>query len=288
MGYKLQNGDQVTVQTKKNQKPSEAWLKMVVTGRARSKIRSSMKEERRKQSEFGKEALQRKFKNLKIDFEENVDILVSYFGFQSRVDLYFAIFVEDISINQTLKNFNIENGKLVEIVEEKMEVATPAEPKRNRKGKIKPKLIIAGQSADDYNYQLASCCNPVQGDDVFGFITSTAGLKIHRTTCSNATNLMARYGYRILKAEWVSTANSEFVAELLIVGIDSGPGVIQQLSNKISNDLELNIRSFYIDGKEGYFEGRVSLLIKSKDHLEIAIRALRNEERIISVTRVEL
>ena len=289
MGYKLQNGDQVTVQTKKTQKPSEAWLKMVVTGRARSKIRSAMKEERRKQSEFGKEALQRKFKNLKIDFEENSDILVNYFGFKSRVDLYFAIFVEDISINQTLKNFNVENGKLVEIVEKELEKPAPrTEAKRTRKGKIKPKLIIAGQSADEYNYQLATCCNPVQGDDVFGYITTNAGMKIHRTTCPNATNLMAKYGYRIIKAEWVNAPNSEFVADLLIVGIDSGPGVIQQLSNKISNDLGLNIRSFYIDGKEGYFEGRVSLLVKNTDQLEIAIRALRNEEGITSVTRVEL
>ena len=291
MGYKLQNGDQLTVQTKSTQKPSEAWLKMVVTGRARSKIRSAMKEERRKQSEFGKEALQRKFKNLKIDFETNVDILVNYYSFQSRVDLYFAISTDTITINGTLKNFNVEGGKLVEIVEEKDEAPTPiVESKRrqNAKAKVKPKLIIAGQSADEYNYHLANCCNPVQGDDVFGYITTNAGLKIHRTTCPNATNLMAKYGYRIMKAEWVTVPNSEFVAELLIVGVDSGPGVIQQLSNKISTELGLNIRSFYIDGKEGYFEGRVSLLVKNTDQLEKAIRALRNDEGISSVTRVAL
>ena len=289
MGYKLNSGDQVSVITNKNQKPSEAWLKMVVTGRARSKIRSSMKEERRKQGEFGKEALQRKFKNLKIDFEENVEILVKYFGFQSRVDLFYGISMEQININKILTNFKIENNKLVEIVEEvKEEISAPSN-RRTKKPKFegKPKLRVGGQDADQYNYQLATCCHPVQGDDVFAYLTATAGMKIHRTSCPNATHLMAHYGYRVMKAEWVSTTNTNFIAELLIVGIDSGPGVIQQLSNKISNSLGLNIRSFYIDGNEGYFEGRVSLLIKNKDQLEIAIRALKEEEGISSVTRID-
>lgn len=148
-------------------------------------------------------------------------------------------------------------------------------------------MRVAGENADEYNYQLATCCNPVQGDDVFAYLTATAGMKIHRTSCPNATHMNAHYGYRIMKAEWVNTTNTNFIADLLIVGIDSGPGVIQQLSNKISNTLGLNIRSFYIDGHEGYFEGRVSLLVKNKDQLEIAIRALRNDEGISSVNRIE-
>ena len=294
MGYKLNNGDQVTVITKKSQRPTEAWLKLVVTGRARSKIRSSMKEERRKKGEFGMEFLQRKFKNLKIDFEENVEILVKYFNFQSRVDLYYGIAMEEFNLNNILKNFKIENNKLVEIEEEvdkSTEKITP-KPKgktraKKQKHESKPQLRVADQNADEYNYQLATCCHPVQGDDVFAYLTATAGLKIHRTSCPNATHLMAHYGYRILKAEWVTSTNTSFIAELLIVGIDSGPGVIQQLSHKISSTLGLNIRSFYIDGHEGYFEGRVSILIKNKDQLEIAIRALRNEEGITSVTRIE-
>ena len=291
MGKKLESGDQVSVITKKDQKPNESWLKMVVTGRARSKIRSSMKEEKRKQGEFGMEALQRRFKTLKLDYEENVEILVKYFNFQSRVDLFYEISMERIIINNVLKNFNIENNKLVEIEEEKEEVVTPTEKgrKRNRKEKFegKAQLRVAGQNADEYNYQLATCCNPVQGDDVFAYLTATAGMKIHRTSCPNATHLMAHYGYRIMKAEWVSTSKTDFVAELLIVGIDSGRGVIQQLSNKISNSLGLNIRSFYIDGHEGYFEGKVSLLVKNKNQLDKAIQALRVEEGITSVTRID-
>ena len=291
MGHLLNSGDQVSVLTNKNQKPSEAWLKMVVTGRARSKIRSSMKEERRKQGEFGMETMQRKFKNLKIDLEENVDTLVKYFNYQSRVDLYYAISMEEINLNAVLKNFKIENNKLVEIEEEVITPTTTPEKSKARarkeKFESKPQLRIAGENADEYNYQLATCCNPVQGDDVFAYLTATAGMKIHRTSCPNATHMNAHYGYRIMKAEWVNTTNTNFIADLLIVGIDSGPGVIQQLSNKISHTLGLNIRSFYIDGHEGYFEGRVSLLVKNKDQLEIAIRALRNEEGISSVTRIE-
>ena len=206
-----------------NQFDAEAWLKMVVTGRARSKIRSSMKEERRKQGEFGMEALKRKFKNLKIDVEENVDTLVNYFNYQSRVDLYYAISMEEINLNSVLKNFKIESNKLVEIEEDVIipSISPEKSKARTKKDKFetKPQLRVAGENADEYNYQLATCCNPVQGDDVFAYLTATAGMKIHRTSCPNATHMNAHYGYRIMKAEWVNTTNTNFIADLLIVGI---------------------------------------------------------------------
>ncbi|MEM9819863.1 MAG: RelA/SpoT family protein [Bacteroidota bacterium] len=287
MGYKLQNGDQLQVTTNKNQKPNESWLKMVVTGKARSKIRSAMKEERRKQGEIGKETLMRKLKNLKVDFEENVDTLVKYFDFNSRVDLYFEIAMEQLNIQQELKNFQIENNKLVEIQEEVIvEQEPPVVNRRKNKNLPQPKLLIGGESASNYQYQLANCCNPVQGDDVFAYLTVNAGLKIHRTNCPNSTNLMANYGYRIMKAEWVVTTNTSFVADLLITGIDDGPGVIERLSRSISSDLGLNIRSFSIAGEEGYFEGRISLLVANKDQLNVAIRGLQNLDGVSTVTRI--
>lgn len=289
MGYKLQNGDQIHVTTNKNQKPNEAWLKMVVTGRARSKIRSAMKEARRRQGELGKEALERKLRNMKVDFEENVDLLVRYFNLKSRVDLYYEIAMENINLGD-LKNFRAEGNKLVEIKKDVPPVneAPPKTINRPRKKfSSKPQLIINGQPAEQFKYTLASCCQPVQGDDVFAYLTVNAGMKIHRTSCPNATHLMASYGYRIMKAEWVTVANTSFVADLLITGIDSGRGVIERLSHNISTTLGLNIRSFYIDGHEGYFEGKISLLVLNKDQLNIAIRALQNLEGISSVTRVE-
>ncbi|MEL6637492.1 MAG: RelA/SpoT family protein [Bacteroidota bacterium] len=288
MGYKLQNGDQVTITTNKNQRPNEAWLKMVVTGKARAKIRSALRENRRKQGEFGRESLERKCRNLKIDFEENVDTLVKFYQFNSRPDLYFGIASEQVNLQEIKENFQVEGNKLVPIEREKqvVEPETPVEVKRPRKYEGKPRLMING-SLDEYEYTLASCCNPVQGDDVFGYLTTHAGLKIHRTTCPNATHLMANYGYRVMKAEWVISTNTSFVAELIITGVDDGPGVIERLSRSIASDLGLNIRSFFIEGHEGYFEGKINLLVANTNQLNVAIRGLQNLEGVSSVTRLE-
>ena len=293
MGYILENGDQIQVITNKNQKPNESWLKMVVTGKARSKIRSSMKEERRKLGEFGKESLQRKFKNLKIPFEENVDILVKYYDFKSRVDLYFEIANGNINPSDIPKLFVIVQNRLVEIdegpVEEKQapKVVDLIEHNKKLRDELKPRLLINGQPAEQYEYSMANCCNPVPGDDVFAYTTVNSGLKIHRTTCPNATHLMANFGYRIMKAEWIHAGRSSFITDLLITGIDEGVGVIERLTNKVSSELGLNIRSFYIDGHEGYFEGKISLLVKNKDQVMKAIKVLKSLPGISSVTRSE-
>ena len=287
MGYVLLNGDQVHVTTNKNQKPNEAWLKMAVTGRARSRIRSAMKDEKRKVGSFGKETLERKLKNLKVDFEENADMLVKFFGFTTRLDLYYAIYKEEINLH-LLKNFKVVGNKLEKIELPKVEQAAPVPIKRARKKEAtKTKILINDESASHYEYSLATCCMPVQGDDIFAYLTATTGLKIHRTSCPNATHLMANYGYRIMKAKWGKATNSSFVADLLITGVDSGKGVIERLSGKISNSLGLNIRSFSIEGHEGYFEGRVSLIVLNKDQLNLAIIGLQNLEGISSVIRIE-
>lgn len=286
-GYQLQNGDQVSVATSRSQKPTDDWLKMVVTGKARSKIRSAMKEAKRKQGEFGRESLERKLRNMKVSFEENADMLVKFFGFKNRPDLYFAIAIEEVNLQEIKDNFTTDGNKLV-VIEEEVEVpeiiADP-EIKRPRKYEGKPRLMING-SKDEYQYTLASCCNPLQGDDVFGYLTASAGLKIHRNTCPNATHLMANYGYRIMKAEWIEAGNTSFVAQLRITGVDDGPGVIERLSHSISTDLGLNIRSFFIEGHEGYFEGKVHLLVANKNQLNIAIRGLQNLEGVSSVSRL--
>lgn len=289
-GYKLQNGDQLNITTSSTQRPTEDWLKMVVTGKARAKIRSAMKEERRKQGELGKESLQRKLKNMKVDFELNVDMLVKYFGLNSRPDLYFEIAMNHISLNELKNHFIIENNKLVEIskIEEKKKPVPQEEniPKA-KKTLVKPRLLINNESADRYEYMLANCCNPVMGDDVFAFLTINSGAKIHRTSCPNATHLMANYGYRVMKAEWVSSGDRSFVVDLKITGIDKGPGVIERLTHSISTDLGLNIRSFYIEGNEGYFEGKISLLVLNKDQLNVAVRGLKNLPEVSTVVRIE-
>ncbi len=287
MGYKLENGDQISVTTHKNQKPNEDWLKMVVTGKARSKIRSAMKEVQRKKGELGKEGVIRKLKNLKLDFEINIDELVKHYGYQSRPALYEAI-VEDIVKLSELNKFKIENGKFVfakTTVEQPSKLPETTSRKKKVKNKNKSNILVNGEPADQYDYTLSPCCNPVQGDEIFAYLTVTKGLRIHRTNCPNATHLIANYGYRVLKAEWVDQIDKNFVVEIVITGVDSGIGVIQKLSNEISTKLGIDIRSFSIEGKEGYFEGIISLVVKDKNELNKVVINLEKLDGIQSVIR---
>ncbi|MCL4163813.1 UNVERIFIED_CONTAM: hypothetical protein GTU68_021518 [Idotea baltica] len=290
MGFKLSNGDQLHVTTQKNQKPNENWLKLVVTGKARSKIRSAMKEERRKAGEVGKESLMRKLKNLKVDYEENIDMLVKHFGFNNRPDLYFAFANDHIKISE-LKAFTVDKGKLalipVEIEEPapKLEEAPKKHPRKFKEAKAN--IFINGEPADDFKYELAKCCKPVQGDDIFAYTTSNSGMKIHRTVCKNATHLMANFGYRVMKAEWQGNTNTNFAVDLLITGVDSGVGVITMITHEISNKLQMNIRSFSMEGKEGYFEGKISMFVTNKNQLNIAVGAIEKLPGVQSVVRIE-
>lgn len=290
MGYKLNNGDQVQVTTSKTQKPNEDWLKMVVTGKARAKIRSATKEERRKVGEFGKEALARKLKNLKLDFELNVDTLAKHFGYKSRLDYFYALAQGEAKISD-IKNYEIESGKIVFLKEVSAQENNVGDISNELKKIRKPLkenkslILVNGEPADLYQYSLATCCNPVQGDDIFAYLTSKEGLKIHRTTCPNATNLLANYGYRVLKADWVGSVSSTFPVELVVTGIDSGIGVIQLLSNELSNKLAVNINSFSIEGREGFFEGRITITVLNKDQLNLVIQSLEQLPGVSSVSR---
>jgi len=290
MGYKLQNGDQVSVTTAKNQKPTENWLKIVVTGKARSKIRSAMKEERRKKGELGKEALMRKLKNMKVNFEDNVDMLVKHFGLTSRPDLYYALSLGSLKISG-LKAFDVVANNLVLKPEPEGAIAPkddgPKNPKTTTRKAPKSKILVNGESADMYEFSLATCCNPLMGDAIFGYLTATKGLKIHRTNCPNSTHIMANYGYRILKAEWVGNLATNFSVDLLIIGVDSGIGVIQDIVGTISDKLGINIRSFNIEGREGYFEAKISILVLNKDQLAIALKTIKGLENVTSVTRLD-
>jgi GTP pyrophosphokinase len=275
--------------TNKNQKPNEDWLKMVITGKARSKIRSAMKEERRKIGEFGKEALERKLKNLKIDFEDNIDTISKHLGFKSRIDLYYALSQDEARITD-IKNYTIENGKIVfkkeeeeetksaPIVEELKKLQRPAKTNRSN-------ILVNGEPADMYQYSLATCCNPVHGDEIFAYLTANQGLKIHRTSCSNATHILANFGYRVLKADWEDSVNSNFIVELVVTGVDSGPGVIQMLTNELSNKLGINIKSFSMEGKEGFYEGRIGIVVLNKDQLNLVVHSLEKLPGVSSVVR---
>jgi GTP diphosphokinase / guanosine-3',5'-bis(diphosphate) 3'-diphosphatase len=288
MGHKLQTGDQVSVVTNKGQKPGESWLKWVVTGKARDKIRQALREDERKQSVFGKEALQRKLEHMKLDFDTNVDILIKYFNFKTRMDFYAAVANEAFDLVDNFKLFKIEKGKFILIEEEKTkDTPLSIEPKRADKHGLKAQLYINEEVASQYEYALADCCTPMQGDDVFAYVSTNNIIKIHRVNCKNADNLMTFYGYRIHKAEWRASSKASFVAEVLITGIDNGVGMIERLSNKISSEIGLDIRAFSIEGNEGYFEGRVKLVVSNKDQLQSAIKSLKELEGVNNVVRVD-
>jgi GTP pyrophosphokinase len=286
LGYKLQHGDQINIVTNKNQKPTEDWLKWVVTGKAREKIRQALREEEKKLAEFGKEALQRKFEHLKIDFETSLEVMLKHFGFRNRHELFLAITNEVIDLVDDLKMFKIEKNRLF-VVEEEEKIPPLSIERKNNRPVDKTQLFINGQPANQYVYELADCCRPLPGDDVFAYNTANNVYKIHRTVCNNAPNLLASYGHRVSKAEWGATTGSSFVAELLITGVDTGIGVIERLSNLISTDLGLNIRSFSIEANQGYFEGRVKLIVTHRDQLVLAIRALKSIDGVNNVIRVD-
>jgi GTP pyrophosphokinase len=286
MGSKLEHGDQVQIFTNNRQKPSEGWLKLVVTGKAKSKIRQSLKDERKEQADLGKEAIERKFKNLKLDLEENIDRLVREYGYKTRLDLYFSVAQGNIDLSEINQWVN-DAGKLVLPGDAEKEPEAPETNIPKTSTGHNTKLYINGEPADQYEYSFASCCNPLPGDDIFGYLTASSGLKIHRSKCPNSTNLLANFGYRVVKAEWGDINQSDFVANLLITGVDAGPGVIERISKAISQDLNLNIRSFSIEGKEGYFEGKMSLMVKNKVQLLKVMSTLRKLDAVDTVERVE-
>ncbi|MEY4903434.1 MAG: (p)ppGpp synthetase SpoT/RelA [Bacteroidota bacterium] len=296
LSYVLQNGDHMEVITNKNQKPNEDWLSFVLTGKARSRIRGALKEEMKQQSQMGKETLMRKLDHLKADFEENVDLLVKWYNYTTRLDFYYALTLDRVNLSE-LKKFKVIGRKLYEPEPEPEPVedhtaANPSGPsspphksKKSGTQAVQARLLIGGEPAERYAHSFASCCNPVQGDEIFGYVTVGNALKIHRTNCPNATNLMASYAYRVRTASWVDAPHTtNFTTTLSIKGVDVGVGVIERLSHNISN-LGLNIRSFYIDGKDGYFEGRIRIVVTNTDQLELAIRSLKKQEGVTMVLR---
>jgi GTP diphosphokinase / guanosine-3',5'-bis(diphosphate) 3'-diphosphatase len=288
LNYQLQNGDKVSITTSKTQKPNESWLNLVVTSKAKSAIRSAMKEEKRAAGDFGKEALMRKFKSLDLTWsDENLDFLTKNLKLQSRVELFYQISQNKNFINK-LKDFDIDaNGRLIEKKAEEIVIQRPiiSIPKEGAI-KLPPKLMINGEDASKFAYTLAQCCDPVQGDEIFAFAAIGGGVRIHRTSCPNATSMMANYGYRVMRAEWRDSDQTSFVAELKITGIDA-IGVVQQLTNTITTKLRLNMRSISMTGNAGFYEGRIAILVNNKDQLDFVLKVLKKENGVNSVVRMK-
>jgi GTP pyrophosphokinase len=284
IGYKLRSGDQVEIITSTKQKPKAEWLKMVVTTKARSKIKDSLKEEKRAIAEEGKAILQKKLEAMQVPMSAgNVDEITEFYKLNSHLDLLYDIAVKKIDLSE-LKDFQIFADKLsapkiVKQPEEKHEPTAKKDKKDNE-------LIIFGESSDKIMYTLANCCKPIPGDDVFGFITQGEGLKIHRTNCPNAARLLSNYGHRVVKTKWVKNKEISFLTGIRIVGLDD-VGVINKITNLISGTLKININALTIEAKEGLFEGNVRVYVHDKDELDDLVKALKALPGIESVERYD-
>ncbi|HEX6192779.1 MAG TPA: bifunctional (p)ppGpp synthetase/guanosine-3',5'-bis(diphosphate) 3'-pyrophosphohydrolase [Chitinophagaceae bacterium] len=287
ISHKLRSGDQVEIITSNKQKPSEDWLGFVVTAKARGRIKDALKEEKRKVADEGKYTIQRKLEGLGATFtQHNIDELVQYYKLQSHLDLFYQVAVKNIDLKE-LKEFKvigdrIEAPKPVKILEPKPEY----NPQQQSAAKKETELIIFGESSDRIVYNLANCCKPIPGDDVFGFITTGKGLTIHRTNCPNAAKLLSNYGHRVVKTKWAKNKEISFLTGVKIVGMDD-VGVVNKITNLISGELKINIAALTIEAKEGLFQGNIRLYVHDREELDTLVQSLKSLPGIESVERYD-
>ncbi|HEY0175969.1 MAG TPA: bifunctional (p)ppGpp synthetase/guanosine-3',5'-bis(diphosphate) 3'-pyrophosphohydrolase [Pedobacter sp.] len=285
LSYKLQNGDQVEIITSGKQVPKEDWLNIVVTAKAKSKIKSSLKEEKRKIAEEGKETLERKLKSLKITYNtDNLNKLSYFFKLASTQELFIAVAQGKIELKD-LKEYAASEKEIENRGTERNE-GQQIETLLNKVKGPESDILLIGEDLQKIDYTLAACCNPIPGDDVFGFVTVSEGIKIHRTNCPNAAQLMANYGYRVVKAKWNKQQELTFLTGLHIVGIDD-VGLINNITKVISGDFKVNMRSITVDTDNGIFDGSIMIFVNDKEHLDNLIRNLLEVKGVTGVTRFD-
>lgn len=290
LSHKLRSGDQVEILTSKKQHPKEDWLNIVVTASARHKIRDALREEKKLIAEEGKEMLKRKFNALKIDYlSKNIEEFVRYFETVNATNLYVRIAKGTIDLTR-LKGFVVEGARIrfeKEDVADKK--ATPTEPgteKRVITTQGKGEALLIGDEQQKVDYNLASCCNPIPGDEVFGFITVNEGIKIHRTSCPNAQELLSKYAYRVMKARWRNAETVQFEVGLKFSGIDD-VGIVQNITNIISTDMNVNMRAISFEANHGIFQGKVVVLVHDTKHLSALTEKLKAIDGVLTVDRIE-
>jgi GTP diphosphokinase / guanosine-3',5'-bis(diphosphate) 3'-diphosphatase len=286
LSHKLKNGDQVEILTSNKQNPNEDWLNYVVTAKARSVIKQSLKEEKRRVAMDGKAILQKQLLKLKIeDSEANLQLLTQHFGTISHIDLYYEIATQKIEI-KNLAKLDVIAGKiklpkpLVKENPDDIDEAVRLALKKNAE------LLIMGESSDKIDYKFAPCCNPVPGDDVFGFLTVSEGIKIHRTNCPNAVQLMAKYHYRVIKTKWTKQHHIAFLTGVKVNGIDD-VGLVNKITNIITGQMNLNMRSISFDSEDGVFEGNIMVYVHDTSELDDLIHRLASQDGILSVERYD-
>jgi GTP pyrophosphokinase len=286
ISHKLRSGDQVEIITSGKQHPTEDWLSFVVTAKAKSKIKDSLKDEKRKIADEGKYIVQKKLENFGAAYNQhNIDTLTAFYKLNSSLDLYYQVAIKNLDLRE-LKEFHLLGDRLEPPKPVKAPVETRPDTNTTPAQRKDTELIIFGESSDKIVYTLANCCKPIPGDDVFGFVTTGKGLTIHRTNCPNATRLLSSYGHRVVKTKWAKNKEISFLTGIRIVGIDD-VGVINKITNLISGELRININALTVEAKEGLFEGSIKVYVHDKEELDEAVRKLKLLSGIHSVDRFD-
>lgn len=285
ISHKLRSGDQVEIITSNKQKPTEDWLNFVTTAKAKSKIKDALREEKRKIAEDGKYVLQKKLEGIGASFQQyNIDEITHFYKLNSQLDLFYRIATKSIDLKE-LKEFNLI-GDRIDIPKAKTIIYDTGALLSKPISKKDAELIIFGESSDKIMYTLAKCCNPIPGDDVFGFVSTGKGLIIHRTSCPNAAQLLANYGHRVVKTKWAKNKEISFLTGLKIIGLDD-VGVIHKITNIISGEMKINISGLTIESREGLFEGTIKIFVHDKEELEELVEKLKELNGIQSVDRFD-
>ena len=284
LSHVLKSGDQIEIIKSENTKPSSSWLDYVKTSRAKAKIRTALKEDKKALAEEGKEILRRKLKQLKIKFDEKtINELGNYLKLKTSLDLFYRVGIGKVD-NVQLKKFANYNNRLINFFRKR--ISRKPSKLSNLEKEIGNNFdqIVFGNEEEKLEYVLAKCCNPIAGDDVFGFVTINEGIKIHKKTCNNAVGLQSKFAYRILKAKWIDSTIQDYTSTIKISGIDN-LGIVNQITKLISNTLNINIKKMSFDTVDNIFRGKITLKVKTKNILNDLIKRLKKINGIEKVIR---
>ena len=285
---KLNSGDQVEIMTSNTQSPKQDWLGIVTTSKARTKVRQALKEIEARQTEFAKETIERKFKNRKVEYDESTMMrLIKKLGYKTVTNFYQDIAIEKLDANQILDKFVEMRNKEAEVKDEIVyrsaegySIQAPTEDKD-----YKDDVLVIDQNLKGIDFKLAKCCNPIYGDEVFGFVTINGGIKIHREDCPNASEMKARFGYRIVKAKWAGKSHGkQYPITLRVVGHDD-IGIVTNISSIINKETGILLRSINIDSHDGLFSGMLTVMVDDTSKLEALIKKLRTVKGVKQVNR---
>ncbi len=284
---RLNNGDQVEILTSRKQQPNQQWLDQVVTAKARSKIKQALKNQRKKIAQEGKKILNNKFKQLKISFNSaNLNQLLEYYQVKTNADLYYNISTGNLDVND-LDKFKKTGDKLNIATTGKPETHDSAIEQEIKKTLLKnSNLLVFGENSNSIDYNLAPCCQPIPGDDAFGFINKVNELEVHKANCPKAIKIISKYGNKIVRTKWTKEHKIAFLTGLRITGLDD-VGIMHNITNVIYGELKINIQSITIESKEGVFEGSIILYVDDTAHLEELIKRLKAVNGIKSINRLE-